>query len=232
MGYVFAAPAQPVVPVVGTTDLFPVHRIYCVGRNYVEHAKEMGFSGREPPFFFGKPADALLVVPEGKTADMPYPPQTKDLHHELELVVAIGRRGREIAAADAPQFIWGYAVGLDMTRRDLQGEAKKLGRPWDTGKGFDYSAPISPIRPVSKSGLVTGGRIWLKVNGQTRQDSDLGKLIWNVDETIEHLSKFFELQPGDLIYTGTPEGVAAVMPGDVMEGSIEGVGALKVRVTG
>jgi fumarylpyruvate hydrolase len=232
MGYVFAAPGQPVVPVFGTTDLFPVHRIYCVGRNYVEHAKEMGFSGREPPFFFGKPADALLVVQEGRTADMPYPPQTRDLHHEMELVVAIGRRGRDIAAADASQFIWGYAAGLDMTRRDLQGEARKQGRPWDTGKGFDFSAPISPIRPVARTGLLTAGRIWLKVNGQTRQDSDISKLIWNVSETIEHLSKYFELQPGDLIYTGTPEGVASVVPGDVMEGSIEGVGSLKVRVTG
>jgi fumarylpyruvate hydrolase len=221
------------VPVKGTHLRLPVRRIYCVGRNYNDHVVEMGgVPGREPPFFFGKPADALLVVPEGKTADLPYPPQTKDLHHELELVVAIGTRGRDIAAADAPQFIWGYAVGLDMTRRDLQGEAKKLGRPWDTGKGFDFSAPISPIRPVGKSGLVTSGRIWLKVNGQTRQDSDLGKLIWNVNETIEHLSKYFELQPGDLIYTGTPEGVAAVVPGDVMEGSIDGVGSLKVRVTG
>jgi fumarylpyruvate hydrolase len=232
MGYVFAAPAQPVVPVVGTTDLFPVHRIYCVGRNYVEHAKEMGFSGREPPFFFGKPADALLVAQEGKTVEMPYPPQTRDLHHEMELVVAIGRRGRDVAAADAPQFIWGYAAGLDMTRRDLQGEAKKLGRPWDTGKGFDCSAPISPIRPVAKAGVVTTGRIWLKVNGQTRQDSDISRLIWNVDETIEHLSKFFELQPGDLIYTGTPEGVAAVVPGDLLEGGIDGVGSLKVRIIG
>jgi fumarylpyruvate hydrolase len=232
MGYVFAAPAQPVVPVVGTTDLFPVHRIYCVGRNYEEHAKEMGFSGREPPFFFGKPADALLVVPEGRTVDMPYPPQTSNLHHEMELVVAIGKRGRNIAAADAAQHIWGYAAGLDMTRRDLQGEAKKQGRPWDTGKGFDYSAPISPIRPVGKSGLVTAGRIWLRVNGQSRQDSDVGKLIWNVDETIEHLSKYFELQPGDLIFTGTPEGVAAVVPGDLMEGGVDGVGTLKVRVAG
>jgi len=230
MGYVFAAPAQPVVPVVGTTDLFPVHRIYCVGRNYEDHAKEMGFSGREPPFFFGKPADALLIAPEGKTVDMPYPPQTSNLHHEMELVVAIGKRGRDIAAANAPGHIWGYAAGLDMTRRDLQGEAKKQGRPWDTGKGFDHSAPISPIRPVAKSGIVTAGRIWLTVNGAKRQDSDVGKLIWNVDETIEHLSKYFELQPGDLIYTGTPEGVAAVNPGDLMEGGVDGVGTIKVRV--
>lgn len=230
MGYVFAAPAQPVVPVVGTTDLFPVHRIYCVGRNYEEHAKEMGFSGREPPFFFAKPADAVLPVPEGRTLDLPYPPATSNLHHEIELVVAIGVGGRDIAAADASKHIWGYAVGLDMTRRDLQGEAKKQGRPWTVGKGFDASAPISPIRPVSKTGIVTRGRIWLKVNGQTRQDSDVAKLIWNVDETIEHLSRYFTLQPGDLIYTGTPEGVAAVTPGDVMEGGVDGVGGLRLKL--
>ncbi|MCA3224654.1 MAG: fumarylacetoacetate hydrolase family protein [Burkholderiales bacterium] len=230
MGYVFAAPPQPVVPVVGTTDLFPVHRIYCVGRNYVEHAREMGFSGREAPFFFAKPADALLPVPEGTTGELPYPTETADLHHEIELVVAIGRRGRHIAAADAPGHVWGYAVGLDMTRRDLQGEAKKLGRPWETGKGFDLSAPISPIRPVARSGEVTAGRIWLKANGAIRQDSDVSKLIWNVAETIEHLSRYFELVPGDLVFTGTPEGVAAVQRGDLMEGGVEGVGTVKLRV--
>ncbi|MCE2644735.1 MAG: fumarylacetoacetate hydrolase family protein [Betaproteobacteria bacterium] len=230
MGYVFAAPPQPVVPVVGTTDLFPVHRIYCVGRNYVEHAREMGFSGREAPFFFAKPADALLPVPEGTTGELPYPTETADLHHEIELVVAIGRRGRHIAAADAPGHVWGYAVGLDMTRRDLQGEAKKLGRPWETGKGFDLSAPISPIRPVARSGEVTAGRIWLKANGAIRQDSDVSKLIWNVAETIEHLSRYFELVPGDLVFTGTPEGVAAVQRGDLMEGGVDGVGTLKLRV--
>lgn len=230
MGYVFAAPPQPVVPVVGTTDLFPVHRIYCVGRNYVEHAKEMGFSGREAPFFFGKPADALLPVAEGATGELPYPTATADLHHEIELVVAIGRRGHHIAAADAPGHVWGYAVGLDMTRRDLQSEAKKLGRPWETGKGFDHSAPISPIRPVARSGETSAGRIWLKVNGAIRQDSDVSKLIWNVAETIEHLSRYFELVPGDLIFTGTPEGVAAVQRGDLVEGGVDGVGTLKLRV--
>jgi fumarylpyruvate hydrolase len=230
MGYVFAAPPQPVVPVIGTADLFPVHRIYCVGRNYEEHAREMGFSGREAPFFFGKPADALLPVAEGGTGAMPYPGETASLHHELELVVAIGRRGRNIAAADAVTHIWGYAVGLDMTRRDLQNEAKKLGRPWDTGKGFDHSAPISPLRPIGKTGELKSGRLWLKVNGATRQDSDVSRLIWNVAETIEHLSRYFELAPGDLVFTGTPEGVAAVQRGDLMEGGVEGVGTLKVRV--
>ena len=230
MGYVFAAPAQPVVPVLGTTDLFPIHRVYCVGRNYVEHAKEMGFSGREPPFFFCKPADAVMPVTEGSTGVMPYPPATSSLHHEIELVVAIGKRGRDVAAADAPSYIWGYAVGLDMTRRDLQGEAKKLGRPWEVGKAFDLSAPISSIRPVAKSGIVTHGRIGLKVNGAARQDSDISKLIWNVNETIAHLSTYFDLAPGDLIYTGTPEGVAAVVKGDVLEGMVDGVGSLKLRI--
>jgi fumarylpyruvate hydrolase len=230
MAYVFAAPPQVVVPVAGTTDLFPVHRVYCVGRNYEEHAKEMGFSGREPPFFFAKPADALLPVAEG-TAEMPYPPATSNLHHEMELVVAIGRRGRRIAAADAREHIWGYAAGLDMTRRDLQAEAKKLGRPWETGKGFDFSAPVGSLHPIGRTGEITRGRIWLEVNGQTRQASDVSKLIWNVNETIEHLSKYFELAPGDLIYTGTPEGVAAVVPGDVLEGGVDGVGTLRVRIT-
>jgi fumarylpyruvate hydrolase len=229
MAYVLPAPPQPVVPVAGSTDLFPVHRIYCVGRNYEEHAREMGFSGREPPFFFAKPADALLPVAEG-TGEMPYPPGTHDLHHEMELVVAIGRRGRDIAAADARSHIWGYAVGLDMTRRDLQGEAKKLGRPWEIGKGFDFSAPVSSIKPIERAGEITSGRIWLKVNGQTRQDSELSKMIWSVDETIEHLSKYFELVPGDLIFTGTPEGVAAVVPGDVLEGGVDGLGTLRVKI--
>jgi fumarylpyruvate hydrolase len=230
MGYVFAAPPQAVVPVAGTTDLFPLHRIYCVGRNYEAHAQEMGFSGREPPFFFAKPADAVLPVPEGSTGEMPYPPATRDLHHEMELVVAIGKRGANVTAADAPSFIWGYAVGLDMTRRDLQGEMKKQGRPWEVGKSFDFAAPIGPIRPVAQTGLVTAGRIWLAVNGERRQDSDVAKLIWNVNETIEHLSRYFELAPGDLIYSGTPEGVAAVKPGDLMEGGVEGVGTIRVRV--
>ncbi len=229
MAYVFAVPPQVVVPVAGSSDVFPVHRIYCVGRNYEEHAKEMGFSGREPPFFFAKPADALLPVADGE-GKMPYPPATANLHHEIELVVAIGRRGSQIAAADAPGYIWGYAVGLDMTRRDLQGEAKKQGRPWEVGKGFDFSAPISAIKPIAKTGELNSGRIWLKVNDAARQDSDVSKLIWNVNETIEHLSQYFELAPGDLIFTGTPEGVAAVSRGDVLEGGVDGVGTLRVRV--
>jgi fumarylpyruvate hydrolase len=230
MGYVFAAPPQAVVPVIGSTDLFPVHRVYCVGRNYEEHAKEMGFSGREPPFFFAKPADALLPVADGTIGVMPYPPATQNLHHELEWVVAIGQGGHDIAAADAARHIWGYAVGLDMTRRDLQGEMKKQGRPWEVGKAFDCSAPISPLRPIARTGVIERGRIWLNVNGVKRQDSDVGKLIWNVAETIEHLSRYFELAPGDLIFTGTPEGVAAVQKGDLLEGGVEGVGTLKLRI--
>lgn len=230
MGYVFAAAPQAVVPVYDSTDLFPIHRIYCVGRNYEEHAREMGFTGREPPFFFAKPADAVLPVPDGVTGSLPYPGETADLHHEIELVVAIGRRGSRIAAADAQPYIWGYAVGLDMTRRDLQGAMKKQGRPWEIGKGFDFSAPIGSVRPIAGTGEIVRGRIWLGVNGAIRQDSDVDRLIWSVNETIEHLSKYFELQPGDLVFTGTPAGVAAVVPGDLMEGGIEGVGTIRVAI--
>ncbi|HYD78705.1 MAG TPA: fumarylacetoacetate hydrolase family protein [Paucimonas sp.] len=229
MSFVFPPPAVPAVPVAGRDALFPVHRIYCVGRNYAEHAKEMGASGREPPFFFMKPADAVLPVAQGAIGAMPYPPLTADLHHELELVVAIGRGGADIAAAEAVDHIWGYAIGLDMTRRDLQGEAKKLGRPWDTGKAFESSAPIGPIHPANGV-LMTSGAIQLNVNGAVRQKSDIGKLIWNIAETIEHLSTYFTLQPGDLIFTGTPEGVAAVGKGDLLEGSIAGLGDLRVKI--
>jgi fumarylpyruvate hydrolase len=230
MQYTFTPPPQAAVPVAGSQQLFPVHRVYCVGRNYVEHAKEMGHTGREAPFFFLKPADALIPVPEGATGEMPYPSMTSELHHEIELVVAIGKGGRNISAADASQYIWGYAVGLDMTRRDLQGEAKKLGRPWDTGKGFDHSAPIAPLHPVTETGLMQQGRISLTVNGVSRQNSDISKLIWNVAETIEHLSRYFELQAGDLIFTGTPEGVAAVQKGDLLEGAVNGLSQLRVKV--
>ena len=219
------------VPVVGGGE-FPVHRIYCVGRNYVEHAKEMGFTGREPPFFFLKPADALLVVPEGQLGKMPYPSLTKDLHHEVELVVAIGSGGRDIKAADAMQHVWGYAVGLDMTRRDLQGEAKKLGRPWEIGKGFDHSAPIGPLRRAAECDIGAGTRIALEVNGTVRQQSTIGKLIWNIGEIIEHLSAAWQLAPGDLIFSGTPEGVAAVEAGDTLKARIDGVGTLQFVIDG
>jgi len=192
----------------------------------------MGFTGREPPFFFLKPADSLVVVEAGQTGTMPYPSLTHNLHHEIELVVAIGLGGRNIQAADAAKHIYGYAVGLDMTRRDLQNEMKKQGRPWCIGKAFDHSAPIGPITPMAQAGDVNHADISLQVNGADRQRSSVAKLIWNVAETIEHLSAAWELQPGDLIYTGTPEGVAAVVSGDRMVGQIGGLTSLTVDVQG
>jgi fumarylpyruvate hydrolase len=230
MSFVFTPPAVVSVPVVGSKDRFPVHRIYCVGRNYEEHAKEMGFTGREPPFFFMKPADALVVVEADSTGTMPYPSLTKNFHHEIELVVAIGTGGKNIQAADAHKHIYGYAVGLDMTRRDLQGEMKKQGRPWCIGKGFDHSAPIGPITPVAEAGDAQNAEISLQVNGQDRQRSHVSKLIWNIGETIEHLSAAWELQPGDLIYSGTPEGVAAVVAGDTLVGKVAGLSTLTIKV--
>ncbi|SFP22948.1 fumarylacetoacetate hydrolase family protein [Variovorax sp. 770b2] len=228
--FVFAPPATVSVPVAGHAARFPVHRIYCVGRNYEDHAKEMGFTGREPPFFFMKPTDALVVVDEGQTGTMAYPSLTKNLHHEIELVVAIGTGGKNILAADAHKHIYGYAVGLDMTRRDLQGEMKKQGRPWDIGKGFEQSAPIGPIVPVAQAGDAENAEISLQVNGTDRQRSTVSKLIWNVAETIEHLSAAWELQPGDLIYSGTPEGVAAVVSGDTLVGAVAGLPTLTVKI--
>ena len=230
MSYVFPPAPAPSVPVVGTEAQFPVHRIYCVGRNYEEHAKEMGFTGREPPFFFMKPADAIVVAPPGATTPLPYPSLTTNLHHEIELVVAIGKGGKNIAAADALSHIYGYAVGLDMTRRDLQNDMKKQGRPWSIGKGFDHSAPIGPITPAAKAGNVGKAGIWLQVNGVDRQRSNVAQLIWNIAETIEHLSAAWELQPGDLIYTGTPEGVGAVVTGDVLEGGVDGLGSIRLKL--
>jgi fumarylpyruvate hydrolase len=229
MSLVLTAPAPTLVPVVDGRS-FPVHRIYCVGRNYVEHAVEMGHTGREPPFFFIKPADAALPVPQGQTGEMAYPSLTHDLHHEIELVVAIGRGGRDIAAADAAAHIWGYAVGLDMTRRDLQADMKKQGRPWCIGKAFEQSAPIGPIHPIASTGPLLKGAITLSVNGEPRQKGDLSQLIWSVNEIIAHLSAAWLLQPGDLIYTGTPAGVGAVQRGDVMEGRIDGLDSLRVAV--
>src|SRR5690554_4480649 len=225
-------PAQPatLIPVVGTDAAFPVRRVYCVGRNYAEHAKEMGFSGREEPFFFSKPADAVLYVPEGETGELPYPPRTSDLHHEIELVVALSSGGRDLSVEEAAACIYGYAVGLDMTRRDLQGEAKKLGRPWEVGKAFDYGAPMGPIYPAERTGVLEQGDITLEVNGQIRQKGCVSHMIWKVAESISYLSGLFELRAGDLIFTGTPEGVAAVEPGDLMVGAVQGVGELKVKV--
>ncbi len=230
MSYVFSPAPVASVPVMGCGDQFPVHRIYCVGRNYEEHAKEMGFTGREPPFFFMKPADAIVVVKNGQTGELPYPTLTANLHHEIELVVAIGKGGKNIKAADAFAHIYGYAVGLDMTRRDLQADMKRQGRPWCIGKGFDASAPISPITQITHAGDVANAAIWLKVNGADRQRSNVSSLIWNIAETIEHLSAAWELQPGDLIYTGTPEGVDSVKRGDVLEGGVAGLGTLRLTV--
>ncbi|KAF1022763.1 MAG: Fumarylpyruvate hydrolase [Paracidovorax wautersii] len=230
MSYVFAPAPVVTVPVEGAAERFPVHRIYCVGRNYVEHAQEMGHSGREAPFFFLKPADALLVVQPGETATLPYPDQTEDFHHEIELVVALAKGGRNIAAADALSHVYGYAVGLDMTRRDLQAQAKKQGRPWCAAKGFEHSAPIGPIKPAASVPGVESAAIWLQVNGQERQRSTVSKLIWNIAETIEHLSRLWTLAPGDLIYTGTPAGVGAVSPGEQLYGGVDGVGTLSLTV--
>lgn len=224
--FVIPPPAIVAVPVEGGGS-FPVRRVFCVGRNYAEHAREMGSDpDREPPFFFMKPADALLM----NGADMPYPPQSKDLHHEMELVVAIGEGGVNIQEADALRHVWGYAAGLDMTRRDLQNAAKKEGKPWDMGKGFDWSAPIGLMVPAAKIGHPSKGLIELKVNGKVRQTSVLEKMIWDVPETIAYLSGLVRLAPGDLIYTGTPEGVAAVQRGDVLEGVVAGVGTVRTKI--
>ena len=231
MSYVFEPEAQVTVPVAGSDALFPVRRIYCVGRNYAAHAREMGFDpDREPPFFFCKPANAIVVAPNGQTVDIAYPSQSKDFQHEIELVVAIGKCGRDIAVDRANDHVFGYAVGLEMTRRDLQLRARDKGRPWELGKAFDESAPIAPIHPASRIGHPTSGAVWVQVDGADRQRSDIAKLIWSVPEVIANLSTFFELRPGDLIYTGTPEGVGKVERGQTMVGGIDGLGELRVRV--
>lgn len=230
MAFVFPAPAVPSVAVVGSAQRFPVHRIYCVGRNYEDHAKEMGFTGREPPFFFMKPADAVVAVEAGATGRIPYPSLTHNLHHEAELVVAIGAGGSNIRAADAARHVFGYAAGLDMTRRDLQTEMKKQGRPWCIGKGYDHSAPIGPITPAAQVPDIAQAALSLQVNGADRQRSNVAKLIWTIGEIIAHLSAAWALQPGDLIYTGTPEGVGAVAAGDAMVVRIDGLESLAVTV--
>lgn len=228
----FVIPVLPpaAVPVVGSDALFPVHRIYCVGRNYVDHAIEMGGTGREPPFFFMKPADAVFPIAYGAVAELPYPEMTEDFQYELELVAAIGKTGKNIAAADAMQYVWGYAIGLDMTRRDVQAEAKSLRRPWDTGKAFEQSAPIGPIHPAATLGALGSRAIELSVNGQIKQKSTIDKLIWSLEEMIAYLSQYFTLQAGDLIMTGTPAGVSAVKKGDLMQGTIEGLGELRLKI--
>ncbi len=223
MKLLFDALPRPVVPIVGRDDMFPVHRIYCVGRNYAEHAREMGADPTcEPPCFFSKPADALVL--SGTAAA--YPPRTANLHHEIELVVAIGRDGRDIAPADAFSHVYGYAVGNDLTRRDLQTAAKNKGQPWDVSKGFDDSAVISPIQSAAAIGHPARGRIWLSVNGALRQQADIADLTWGVSEVIAELSTLFTLRAGDLIFTGTPAGVGALRPGDRVEGGVDGVGFL------
>ena len=220
--YVFTPRAVPSVAITGSSQRFPVHRIYCVGRNYADHAREMGTDPKtEPPVFFTKPADAVTAT----EADVPFPPRTSNFHHEIELVVAIGRAGSLISASEALEHVFGYAVGVDLTRRDLQQAARKRGEPWDVGKAFDHSAPIGAIRPAAK-GHVSRGRIWLTVNNELRQQADLADMIWKVPEIIAELSSLFDLQPGDLIYTGTPAGVGPLRPGDRIEGGIEGLDSL------
>ena len=231
--YIFPPQAVVGLPVNGSESAFPVRRVYCVGRNYAAHAREMGFDpDREPPFFFCKPNDAqsIVPVPGGSTVEIPYPPRTENYHYEIELVVAIGKGGRNIDPEDAQQHIFGYAVGLDMTRRDLQMRMREQGRPWEIGKAFDYSAPIGPITALENGGAVNAGAIELTVDGKTVQKSDITHLIWNVNETIAQLSTLFELQPGDLIMTGTPEGVGAVQRGQTMVGAVAGLTPITVKV--
>ncbi len=233
MSYLFTPVAVVGLPVVGSSDLYPVRRVYCVGRNYAAHAREMGFDpDREPPFFFCKPNDpeSIVPVPVGQTVTLPYPPQTDNYHYEIELVVAIGKGGKDIPVAQAAEHIFGYAVGLDMTRRDLQMKMREMGRPWEIGKAFDYSAPVGALHPLDAIGEINQGQIMLQVNGDTRQCSDLTHLIWSVSEIIANLSTLFELQPGDLIFTGTPEGVGAVHPGETMNARIYGLSPITVKI--
>ena len=226
MSFVIPAPPPASVEVTGTEDRFPVHRIYCIGRNYLAHRKEMGHDDRKPPFYFQKPADALLET----GGEFPYPSQSENVHFEIELVVAIAKGGVNISIEDALDHVYGYGLGIDMTRRDIQSKAKQDGKPWESAKSFDHSAPISPIRPASEIGHPDSGRIWLAVNGEVRQDSDLNLQIWNVQEGISHLSKLYQVAPGDLIYTGTPDGVGPINPGDLITAGIDGIGELEIKV--
>ncbi|MBT2333428.1 fumarylacetoacetate hydrolase family protein [Variovorax paradoxus] len=233
MSFVFTPPSIVGLPIVGSDQQFPVRRVYCVGRNYAAHAREMGFDpDREPPFFFCKPNDDASVVPvaEGETGAIPYPPLTSNYHYEAELVVAIGKGGKDIAVEQAASHIHSYAVGLDMTRRDLQMKMREQGRPWEIGKAFDFSAPIAPLRALADVGELNAGAIRLEVDGQVRQNSDITHLIWSVNEVIANLSTLFTLQPGDLIFTGTPEGVGAVKPGQTIKVSIDKLPSLTVRI--
>lgn len=233
MTFIFSPTNTVGLPVDGESALFPVRRIYCVGRNYAAHAREMGFDpDREPPFFFCKPNDAQSVVPvpASQTVAIPYPPLTNNFHYEIELVVAIGKAGRDIPVEDAVSYIFGYAVGLDMTRRDLQMKMREQGRPWEIGKAFDFSAPVGPVHRIADSGVLNQAMISLEVDGQLRQKSDVSHLIWSVSETIANLSTLFTLQPGDLIFTGTPEGVGAVKRGETMLGKVDGLTPISVAV--
>lgn len=231
MTYVFTPPAVTAVPVVNSEKKVAVRRVYCVGRNYAAHAVEMGFDpDREPPFFFCKPADSVVPVAEGEEYDFPYPSRTSNLHYEAELVAVIGKAGANISVDDALGHVWGYAVGLDMTRRDLQMQMREMGRPWEIGKAFDFSAPMGPIYPVEQVGHISAGAIGLTVDGEQKQLSDVNKLIWSVAETVAYLSTLFALEPGDLIFTGTPEGVGAVEKGEQMRVQVEGLGELVVNV--
>ena len=225
MNYAIEYAGPVTLPVAESNQAFPVGRIYCVGRNYAEHAREMGHDpDREPPFFFMKPADAIVM----SGAAIPYPQVTKDLHHEIEMIVAIGKGGSDIPVEKALDHVFGYGVGLDMTRRDIQGEAKKMGRPWEMGKAFDNSAPCTPLKTVAMVGHPSKGAIWLKVNGKVTQQGDLGEMIWNVPETIAYLSKLITLRAGDIIMSGTPAGVGPVKAGDKLEGHVDGVGDLTI----
>jgi fumarylpyruvate hydrolase len=226
MSYVIPAPTVPSVEVQGTGNRFPVRRIFCVGRNYAAHAREMGNDDREPPFFFTKPADAVVA----NDSSVPYPSRTANFHHEVELVVALGGGGANIAKGDASALIYGYAVGIDLTRRDLQSVFKDKGQPWDASKGFDKSAPLAAIHPRKEVGLLETGGIWLKVNGKDRQRANLAEMTWKVPEIIAELSTLFELAPGDLIFTGTPAGVGPLVRGDVVEAGIDGLTPLTIRI--
>ena len=227
MSFIFPPPPAPGIEIAGATERFPVHRIYCIGRNYASHAREMGKDPeREPPFFFLKPADAIVA----NHASIPYPKATENVHYEIELVAAIGKTCEGVSETAALDYVFGYGVGIDLTRRDLQATARKMGRPWDVGKGFDDSAPCTAIHPVAEVGHPATGAIWLKVNGETKQSADISELIWSVPEQIAVLSGMYRLQPGDLIYTGTPAGVGSVVPGDEISGGVEGVDEIHLRI--
>lgn len=227
--FAFAPQAPASLPIAGITERFPVHRVYCVAKNYAAHAREMGADPeRQPPAFFLKPADAVVAA----SGAIPYPPATRELHHEIELVVALSGGGRGIALEEAHSLIFGYAVGLDLTRRDLQNQARSQGGPWDAGKSFEAAAPVTAIQPLAATGIVASGRVWLTVNGEPRQEGDVGDMIWTVSEIIVRLSQLFELRPGDLIFTGTPEGVGPLLPGDQVRGGVAGVAELELVIAG